>query len=91
MTPAAKRYKQQAEEAERQKRNAERELNRLREAEKERLNKRWDAIVYCENCMEVTSVSVPRSEGMVSNSGCAICGSRAKQHLVRKVNCGKTQ
>lgn len=94
MTPTAKKYKTQAENAESAMRAAEREVQRLREEKKkceEQKAKNWSAIVYCSNCLEVSSVSIPPADRALADGDCVVCRKRGNLHLVRKVNCERTQ
>lgn len=71
-------------------------LQEIDEAEKARVKKeaedkkkRWSAVVYCTNCMEVNSVSIP-PEVEVERGDCVTCRARGHLRLVRKVNCDRT-
>lgn len=89
MTPAAKKYKYQAEQATLEKNRMEIELKRLQDAEKKRAEeskKRYSATVYCTNCMEVNSVSIPAGVS-ITEGDCVTCRVRGTQRMVRKVNC----
>jgi hypothetical protein len=88
MTEATKKYKEQAEQAIRDKERLEYDLKRMQEAEKKRLEeskKRYSAIVYCTNCMEVNSVSIPAGV-TITEGDCVTCRVRGTQRLVKKVN-----
>lgn len=89
MTPAAKKYKQEAEEQSRARDMAERKLRILEAAEKKRAEdskKRYSATVYCTNCMQVNSVSIPPGVS-IEEGDCVTCRVRNCQKLVVKVNC----
>jgi hypothetical protein len=93
MTPAARKYKQEAQSAVWEKERLERELKRMQEdkqKEKDKDKQRWDAIVYCENCQTVNSVLMPPGV-LVSSISCIICKTPGTQHLVRSVNCERTK
>lgn len=59
----------------------QRELDSIKIEDK----KRWSAIVYCENCKEVNSVSIPPGVSL-DEGDCTTCRVRGKLKFVAKVN-----
>ncbi len=57
--------------------------------EKREKERYWSAVVYCTNCLEVNSVSIPPNVGMAMGD-CVTCRTRGNLRLVRKVNCERT-
>ena len=94
MTGATKKYKAEAESATQAKNLAEHELKQIKDKEAEEKKKRWSAIVYCENCMEVSAVNIPPTDRVgnqvLRDGDCVVCRYRGGLRLVRKVNFGRS-
>lgn len=88
-------YKKEAQELRTQnelKRQANETLSRQLELAEEKLaeckeekKKRYSAIVYCENCLEVSSVLIPPGV-KIDEGDCTVCRVRNKLKIVKKVN-----
>lgn len=82
-------------EMEKERRNAEffqnsfEKMKKEKEEKEQKSKKRWSAIVYCTNCLEVNAVSI--APGVkISDGDCITCRVRGCQLLVRKVNCDRS-
>lgn len=84
------KLKKEKEECARSNRFYKEENNRLmaeKKVKEEEIKKRYSVIVYCKNCLEVSSCSFPPGIE-ISQGDCVVCRVKQKLLLVKKVNGG---